>query len=381
MILKSLSRKSDSTDQLVNYVMAYIFKEQDDPSIKTELTKAKQQNSKFIIRHNLRARTSLKSFIREFQENESFRLVKRKDSVRLYHNIISFSNKDKQHITDDLLRNMANKFIEERGSNNIFLGTKHEQGVDHIHLHIIVSGTQLNGRSSRVSKQKFHSIKLALDKYQREKYPQLTNSLPEHGKSKRINKEALIEYIKANRQTDKEVILERLEKMYTHSKSKAHFLEQLKIAGHPVYLRNGRVQGITFNEKKFRFSRLGFDDTRLQALDQPRTIQDNSLQVLQQLRENKPRETKREISTPMQGKELVGATDKTKKLLDELSAIRRGRDSREQAKDNIDKGFERSFSEKRSENTDIHQDEMEKGIKPLIGGLRHLSNPLAVEIE
>jgi hypothetical protein len=381
MILKSLSRKSDSTGQLVNYVMRYIFKEQEDPSIKTEFTKSKQHNSKFIIRHNLRARTSLKNFIKEFQENESFRLVKRKDSVRLYHTIISFSNKDKEYVSDEMLKDIAKKFIELRGPGNLYLGTKHEEQVDHIHMHFIISGVSTNGRSSRVSRQKFHSIKAALQKYQQEKYPEMVHSLPEHGKSKRINKEVLIEHIKANRQTDKQTILERLEKMYTNSKSQKHFLEQLNIAGHPVYLRNGRVQGITFNEKKFRFSRLGFDDTRLQALDQPQPIQDNALQALQQLRKNKLREAKREINTSVQEKESVAANDKTKTLLDELSDIRNGRDRQEQTKDYNDKGFERSFDEERREGGDTNHDGMEEGIAPVFGGRRHLNNPIALEIE
>ncbi len=381
MILKSLSRKSDSTGQLVNYVMRYVFREKANHEIKNELTEAKPSNSRFIIRHNLRARTSLKSFIREFQENESYRLVKRKDSVRLFHHIMSFSNKDKQQITDELLRDMAKKFIEERGTNNLYLGTKHEEGVDHIHLHIIVSGTQLNGRSSRVSKQKFHSIKLALQKYQQEKYPELTNSLPEHGKKKRLKKENIIEQIKANRQTDKQVLLENLEKIYAAANSKKQFQEQLKAEGYNVYLRAGRVQGIMFNDKKFRLSRLGFDEEKLDALNEPERKQQNVLQDLQQLREQKTMEKKQEMMKPLLQHESVIQTEINRAALDELSAIRNKRGIRDKEVIVETAGFERESIGEQTENTNINCDETEEGVTPLVGGLRHLIRPISIETE
>ncbi|MGC4100874.1 relaxase/mobilization nuclease domain-containing protein [Ferruginibacter sp.] len=341
MILKSLSRKSDSTGQLVNYVMRYVFKEQEDAA--QERIKPKEQQASFIIRHNLRSKTVLKNFIKEFQENEKYRLVKRKNSVKLFHTILSISNKDKSYVSDEMLKDLAQKFIELRGSNNLYLGTKHEEGVDHIHMHLIVSGTQLNGRSSRISKQKFHSIKLALQKYQQEKYPELIHSLPEHGKGKKIIKENLIEQVKANRQTDKLALLGSLEKIYASSKSKEHFLEQLKTAGHSVYLRNGRVQGVTFNEKKFRFSRLGFDDEKLHALDQKQSIPDNSLQLLQQLRDRNRTQDRRDIIKTEA--DTIKGTNSKNKTLDELFSIRENRASNEHLKDCINEELEREVNE------------------------------------
>jgi hypothetical protein len=377
MILKSLSRKSESTGQLVGYVMRYVFKEQEDTL--QEKIQPKEQGTSFVIRHNLRSRTVLKSFVKEFQENEKYRLVKRRNSVKLFHTILSISNKDKSHVSDAMLKDLAKKFIELRGSNNLYLGTKHEEGVDHIHMHIIVSGTQLNGRSSRVSKQKFHSIKLALQKYQREKYPELINSLPEHGKEKRMAKENLIEHIKANRQTDKQALLEGLEKIYANATSKEHFLEQLKTTGHNVYLRNGRVQGITFNEKKFRFGRLGFDESKLQALDQPQPLQENSLQLLQQLREEKVKKTKREIiKTELNS---IESTNKESKTLKELSSIRNSRTSREHLKDCIDEEFERDMNEQPAtieENNTVAADDVGT---LLSGSLGKFIKPIALVTE
>ena len=325
MIIKSLSRKSN-TGQLVNYVFKYVFKEKNIEPTKPE--QSKNDKSKFIIRHNIRSR-SVKGFIKEFKENEKYRLVHRKDSVKLFHNIISFSNKDKEHINDKLLKDIAQKFIEERGLNNMYAGTKHEDK-DHIHLHITISGTQLNGRSSRISKQQLHHIKIALDKYQREKYPQLKHSLPEHGKSKRLAKEAIVERVKTERQTDKQALIESLEKAYSTSKSQEQFISRLINSGHQPYFRNGAFQGVRFEGKtKYRLSGLGFDKTRLQALGQVKTNQDKTLNELRNLRASRSNDQKRSITQIAAEKHILAATNQNEKQLQEISAIRNSEESRD----------------------------------------------------
>ena len=328
MIIKTLSRKSN-TGQLVNYIFKYVFRERIKSVSPGKQEQLKTDKNKFIIRHNIRSR-SINGMIKEFKENESFRLVHRKDSVKLFHTIISFSIKDKEHINDKLLKDIAKKFIEERGLNNLYAGTVHYS--EHIHLHISVSGTQLNGRSSRISKQKLHSIKLALDKYQREKYPkELANSLPEHGKNKRLAKQSIIQTIKAERQTNKQALLECLEKTYLNSKSQKHFLSQLKDLGHEPYFRNGSFQGVKFEGKtKFRTNRLGFDKTKLQVLDRVKANQDFGLKELQKIRDGRNKDLKRTIAEHALKKGTSVNLDKNEqKLMDELSEIRSANDNKE----------------------------------------------------
>lgn len=326
MIIKSLSRKSN-TGQLVNYIFRYVFREQDKNGDNTKPEKS--NNNKFIIRHNTRSR-SLNGFIKEFKQNETYRRVHRKDSVKLFHTIISFSNKDKEHITDNMLKDIAKKFIEERGMNNMYAGTKHEDK-DHIHLHIAISGTQLNGYSSRISKQKFHSIKLVLQKYQLEKYgKELANSVVEHGKAKRLEKEALVKTIKTERQTDKQALLECLEKAYATSKSQEQFISKIKQSGHQPYFRNNSFQGIRFNGKmKFRLSRLGFDINRIQALDQVKAKQEKTLSELKSLRSDRSKDLKRNIIKPTSSKRIPDIINRNENQLQELSAIRQKNHSKE----------------------------------------------------
>jgi hypothetical protein len=349
VIIKSLSRKSN-TGQLVSYVFKYVFKEQDAKHTRRE--QSKNEKSKFIIRHNIRSR-SVKGFIKEFKENEKYRLVHRKDSVKLFHTIISFSNKDKEHINDKLLKDIGKKFIEERGLNNMYAGTKHENK-DHIHLHITVSGTQLNGRSSRISKQQLQHIKIVLDKYQREKYPQLKHSLPEHGKSRRLTKEAIVERVKTERQTDKQALIECLEKAYTGSRSQEQFLSQLKQAGHQPYFRNGAFQGVKFEgQMKYRLTNLGFDKTRLAVLDQVKATQGKALAELQDIRSGRNKDLKRAIPEPDLKKTTTEVLDKNEqKAMDELSEIRSSHENKEIERDEPDQDYNRDLVTDESNNNE-----------------------------
>lgn len=183
MIVKNLTRKKTGTGQLVRYIFRYILKEEKQAPVK-------ESSSPFIITHNVRSK-SVDGYIQEFKENLLRRTFKRSDQTIIHHTILSWSHKDAPHINDNLLRDIATQFIKLRGENNLFVGTKH---VDrkHTHLHIAVSGNQINGRSSRLSKQTFTELKLSLDAYQKQHYPELANSLPEHGRSmafKRSKKE------------------------------------------------------------------------------------------------------------------------------------------------------------------------------------------------
>jgi hypothetical protein len=142
MLIKTMSRKSNG-GQLLAYVCRYIL----DPA-KNELIVPGPHHSKetvqVIIRHNIRARASVRNFIKEFEENEKFRLVHRRDTVKLFHTVIAFGTGDKQKITPAMLKDIAHRFVELRGTNNLYLGTAH-YNTDSTHLHIVVSGMQLNG--------------------------------------------------------------------------------------------------------------------------------------------------------------------------------------------------------------------------------------------
>lgn len=329
MILKCLSRKSD-----VKKLIKYIFKEQPDfreherlsksrskyyiPGIKlTEkdihhleaekvdgklladlkafkgtiqqfiaeklMNKAQTPESQkpFVIKSNIRAR-SIEGYCREFSQNEARRLYTRSDQVDSYHVILSWAPRDAKQLTDDILKDIANEYIRLRANNCLVLGTKHVSK-DHIHLHLIVSGSQLNGKSSRQSKADFQATKQKLQEYQLERYPFL-HSLPRHGKGVTTEKSSE-KNIKTERLSEKQALLKCLDEVYSKSTSKDHFISQLASLGHIPYFRNGRFQGIKFDgERKHRIYRYGFTEEKLQTLDIQKAKAENDLRGLREIR-------------------------------------------------------------------------------------------------
>lgn len=324
MIVKSLSRKSNS-GQLVKYICRYVLKDNKQPEVKNKEL-LKQEDATVILRYNLRSR-SVKGYIKEFQENESYRLYKRKDSVTLFHTIHSFSPLDKEQITDKILKDIAKKYVELRGTNNLYLGVAHKEK-NHTHLHILVSGTQLNGYSSRVSKQNFQHIKLELEKYNKEKYPQLIHSFTDHEKSKRKTKEEIIEHIKTTRQTDKQTLLDTLDKTYTKSKSQQDFFSQLTAEGYEPYYRNNKFQGVLVDGRKFRINRLGYDEQKISDLDNIHTTEQKTLSKLKNLRIGQKRIFERK-SVEEEQHNIVPVDILQPTLFDELQDIRAQRAEQE----------------------------------------------------
>jgi hypothetical protein len=272
MILKNLTRRSN-TGQLVNY----LFKQEKD------------NKAKPILKHNLRSRTT-KGWTKELDKNFELRLNRRKDSIRLHHTIISFSNKDKKLINPELLKDITKKYIELRGKDNIYLASSHHDK-EHIHLHIVMSSTKLiTGESNRISRQEFRDLKIALSEYQKEKYPELIHSLPSHGKSQKLqlsNPELKLQDWE-RKLSQKQELLETVQTVYSRSKSLDNFLSELKSEGINSYSRGGKVYGVEDESgKHFRFKTLGFDLNKLEELDRQTQEEAKQLQELASLRDAK----------------------------------------------------------------------------------------------
>jgi Relaxase/Mobilisation nuclease domain len=278
MIIKALSRKAGG-GQLIRYILRYALDDE-----KQTVSKDQPAQS-FIIRHNIRSR-SIEGFIKEFKQNEANRIHKRSNQTVLNHFIISFSPGDSKNIDDETLKAIAKKFIQLRGENNLYVGSKHLDK-EHIHLHIAGSGTQINGLSSRISKKELADLKLELDVYQKEQFPELFHSLPQHGFL--IKQKDPLKRIKSigqdKHQTQRKGVLKDLEATYSKSVSLDAFLSELKVLGHEPYYRAGKLAGIKYQgQRKFRLAKLGFEAEKLEQLNIPKDKESLELVALQQLR-------------------------------------------------------------------------------------------------
>lgn len=254
-----------------------------------------------VIKQNIRSRT-VKGYTKEFEENERFRQRLRKDSVLAYHTVISFSSQNKEQVTTPILKDIANTYVSLRGRDSLFIGTVHYDR-DHIHMHIVMSGTKyITGRSNRISKADFQKLKIELQEYQKEKYPQLQHSLPEHGKSKK-NGRAYAEKNKTHERTKKYDLQQLLETAYSKADSLQNFLSEVQHHGHVPYYRNGKLQGIKYDGiTKYRLNRLGYDEKTLNMLDKRKEKETNELSELKSLRQN---ERSRTVSRPLMYEDII----------------------------------------------------------------------------
>ena len=132
---------------------------------------------------------------------------------------------------------------------------------------IILSGTLLLSLAS--CKKELVKVKKGIQNYQIEKYPELSHSIVQHGKgNKNIQSEKEYQYKRrTGRETNKNQILVILQTSYKNALSKKQFFESLNLSDVSTYSRNGKVTGVVYKGRKFRFSRLGFTEERLNGLD------------------------------------------------------------------------------------------------------------------
>lgn len=256
MIVKSLSRKSKTWEQLLNYMM------HDKDRYKDE------RGESFVLQHNVTGKT-IKSWNKQYEKNEEKRLYQRSNSVTMYHEILSWSNKDTKNMTLDKMKDMASKYMELRSENAMFVAVPH-QDKTHWHVHFCISGTQIEtGLASRVSREEFKNIKKEIQQYQIEKYPELSNSIVNHDgtKKKEIINEKEYQLTKRTKQpSEKERTKELLTTLYKQSNSKEDFYKRIQDNGLKTYERGGKKYGIE-GDRKMRFSTLGFDDKKIDTLD------------------------------------------------------------------------------------------------------------------
>jgi hypothetical protein len=141
---------------------------------------------------------------------------------------------------------------------------------EHYHIHICASGVEYRtGKVMRLSKKELVNVKKEIQNYQIEKYPELSHSIVQHGKgNKNIQSEKEYQYKRrTGRETNKNQILGILQTSYKNALSKTQFFESLTLHDVSTYSRNRKITGVVYKGRKFRFSRLGFTDERLNELD------------------------------------------------------------------------------------------------------------------
>jgi hypothetical protein len=263
MIIKIKSHKKKSSFQnLLNYMI----------NDKDRLFD--KEGKSFAITHNLKG-DSIREWVEQFKSNEQYRLRKRIDSVLATHEIVSFHRDDAKNISLEKLEDLAKQYIQQRNPNGLYIAVPHFDK-EHYHIHICASGIEyLTGKSLRLEKKKLSELKKNIQQYQVEKYPELSNSIVNHGKlpkDRALLSDKEYQYKqRTGRASNKEQLTGILKTCYKKAISKDGFFQKLNECGLKTYIRGGRITGIIFYEKKFRLKTLGFTEERLEELNKSKS--------------------------------------------------------------------------------------------------------------
>lgn len=172
MIIKSKSYKHDKAFKtVVDYVLREA--EQDNSFVLTRFIKGKDLSNEEISK--------------QFLENEKYRINPRKNNVKLFMEILSFKSENAKDLTNAKLKKIARKYVSLRSPLSVTLVTAHKKEKDHVHLHILLSGTAYKtGKSVRISRDGFkNKVKIPLEQFQEKYFPELAISAINHNPSKK----------------------------------------------------------------------------------------------------------------------------------------------------------------------------------------------------
>jgi hypothetical protein len=116
------------------------------------------------------------------------------------------------------------------------------------------NGVARNGYANRVSRGRYAEIKQELQTFQHTHYPELADSLVEHGKGRGLNRSAIL------KRSQKVEIAALLKHGFGEGNSFSALQAKLKEHSCRIYDRGGQPSGImTADGRKYRFRRLGIE--------------------------------------------------------------------------------------------------------------------------
>ena len=240
-----MSRKEASFGQLLGYI-----------------NKPKNKGKIAILYNFYGLGDDLKQIEKEFLENYAY-APKRKNGNALYHEVISFSEKDGKFLTEEILHDLVFEYLENRAIGALAYAKVHFDRKNP-HVHVVISANLIKSRKKlRITKGQFQAIKKALEKYQKRKYPFLENSIvfEKSGEKERVKqtvKEGEQERRMGRRERSGKEQIADIVKNCLCAGSEREFLEKLESGGLKFYVR-GKTAGVqeTHQGRKFRFGTLG----------------------------------------------------------------------------------------------------------------------------
>ena len=172
MIVKAISHKSNKRSamkKLIDYVFA-----------PEKIVDKEHSREAVIVKRHVRGYDSQK-WVDAFKRNDENKMFTHKKQTVLRHEIISFSPQDNHKITAEMLQDIGTWYLKNRSQS---LGVCAVHWEESIHLHFVIAGVGLDGKSTRISREEFKAFKIRLQEYQKQRFPELSHSIVKHSKKK-----------------------------------------------------------------------------------------------------------------------------------------------------------------------------------------------------
>lgn len=118
----------------------------------------------------------------QFKTNDEKRSFNHTRRTVLRHEIMAFSPDSSRYLTSKKLKSFAKFYLKNRCPRSKGVCAVHYE--DSIHIHFVISAVGIDGKATRISKEEFKLFKQKLQKFQQEKYPELSDSIVNHAKKK-----------------------------------------------------------------------------------------------------------------------------------------------------------------------------------------------------
>lgn len=225
------------------------------------------QGRGFVVAHNLKG-NRIDDWVRQLKENETHRKRRRKDSVIITHEMLSWHKDDVRNMTPQKMEAMTREYIRLRGSRGVYLAVPHfDRG--HWHVHILVAGVEYKtGKAMRMSRKELADLKKNIQQYQVRQYPELSHSVVQHGRKakSRVSEKEYQLKARTKKLTKREEVSQLVYSCYTQASSTEDFYARLKACKLPTYVRGGRVYGVVSEGKKYRFKTIGISLEKSEAV-------------------------------------------------------------------------------------------------------------------
>lgn len=204
-----------------------------------------------------------------FKENDDNRTFTHTKRTVLRHEIISFSPESRTFLDKEKLKAFAGFYLKNRCPQSLGVCAVHYD--EAIHIHFIISGVTIEGKSTRVSQKDFRAFKIQLQEFQQQKYPELSHSVVDH--SKKLKKKVELNLTRAEQQmnrrgalSEKQKVSRQVMQVAKSCNSLDELAQKLNVHSIQTYERNGRLAGVLLGNRKYRLTTLGVGTEHLKQL-------------------------------------------------------------------------------------------------------------------